>query len=437
MTKTLPLILLLALPLAPLPATGQSEQPAFEQFFTTETMRFDFQHAGDATSEAWYAQELCLEGPWAGPRQRLVSPFPYGEQMLEIADLATGRVIYRTGYCTLFNEWQTTDEARHTRRAMAESVVFPRPKADFRIILSSRLNPEREMRRMYSHTVKADDYNIRPFAQPACEVEPLHLGTGEPRRDLDIVILPEGYAAHEREKFLSAARAMADTLLACPPFDSLASRMSLRAVWMPGARSGVSQPGRGEWVGSLLGARFHTLDSERYLMTEHFQRVRDVAAAAPYDRILILANTDKYGGGGIFNYYAIGAAHNAKRGPRVLIHELAHHLMGLGDEYVEPGNTTSALYPPGVEPWEANLTTRTRFAGKWERMIKPGTPQPTPLPPAGTPRSRWEVGLYEGGGYLERGVWRPFPKCMMSDLSPFCPACREAITRYVGVLCDD
>jgi hypothetical protein len=121
----------------------------------------------------------------------------------------------------------------------------------------------------------------------------------------------------------------------------------------------------------------------------------------------------------------------------VYVHEFGHSLMGLGDEYVEKGNTVSALYPAGKEPWEANLTTFVNFNGKWEKMIKEGTPVPTIVNDSllALPDTEWPVGAYEGGGYLEKGIYRPWPKCMMNQLYNFCPVCCAAIEKYLDYIC--
>lgn len=60
----------------------------------------------------------------------------------------------------------------------------------------------------------------------------------------------------------------------------------------------------------------------------------------------------KYGGGGIFNFYGISAAHHPTRTGKIYVHEFGHLLLGLGDEYV---GTTSYddMYARDVEPWEA------------------------------------------------------------------------------------
>ena len=225
-----------------------------------------------------------------------------------------------------------------------------------------------------------------------------------------------------------------DALFSYAPFTQNKNRINIRAVWAPSKEKGIDKPGIGKWVENLLGTRFFTFGSERYQMTEEFQKVRDVAACAPYESIFILTNTDKYGGGGIYNFYGLGSAGKTGRTGEVYVHEFGHSLMGLGDEYIEKGNTVSALYPEGKEPWEANLTRFVDFNGKWEDKIAEGTPIPTTVAEGSTEKD-WVIGAYEGGGYLEKGVYRGWPECMMKALTEFCPICQEAISKYLDYIC--
>ncbi len=87
------------------------------------------------------------------------------------------------------------------------------------------------------------------------------------------------------------------------------------------------------------------------------------------------------------------------------------------------------IYIAGVEPWEPNLTTLTDFASKWQDLLAPSTPVPTPVADA----ARYPVGVYEGGGYQFKGVYRPADDCRMrTNTAPtFCPACTRAIDRLI------
>ncbi len=404
----------------------------YSDYFTDKTMRYDFHHAGNSVNEYYYFDKLIREDEWAGSRVSLINPFDYGEQHFRIIDAASGNVIYKNNYCTLFNEWQTTPEAAVTARAFPESVIFPEPKNDFIIEFYARNKQSKVWEKKESHKISVNDYNIYPGHSSYENIE-IHIG-GDIAHSLDIVLLPDGFTATEREKFVAACKMWSDALFSYAPFTQNKHRINVRAVWAPSQESGISKPGTGEWKNTLLGSRFFTFNSERYQMTEEFQKVRDVAAAAPYESIFILTNTDKYGGGGIYNFYGLGSAGKTGRTGEVYVHEFGHSLMGLGDEYIEIGNTVSALYPEGVEPWEANLTRFVDFNGKWEKMIAEDTPIPTPRI-EGSTEKEWKIGAYEGGGYLEKGVFRGWPECMMKALTDFCPVCQDAITRYLDYIC--
>ena len=404
----------------------------YEDYFTDKTMRFDFHHSGNSNSEMYHFDRVIREGAWAGSKVSLINPFNYGEQMFRIIDSATGNVIYKNNYCTLFNEWQTTPEAVVANRSFPESVIFPEPKANYTIEFYARNKVSKIWEKKYEQKVNVKSYDIVPGKMPyeSCDI---HIG-GDIAHSLDIVLLPDGFTETEKEKFINACQMWCDALFKYKPFTQNRHRINIRAVWAASKEQGIDKPGIGKWVDTQLDTRFYTFNSERYQMTEAFQKVRDMASCAPYESIFILTNTDKYGGGGIYNFYGLGSAGNTGYTGEVYVHEFGHSLMGLGDEYIEKGNTVSALYPEGKEPWEANLTRFVNFEGKWEKQIAEGTPIPTTVA-EGTTEKDWVIGAYEGGGYLEKGVFRGWPECMMKALTEFCPICQEAIKRYLDYIC--
>ena len=102
----------------------------------------------------------------------------------------------------------------------------------------------------------------------------------------------------------------------------------------------------------------------------------------------------------------------------VTVHEFGHAFAGLADEYFYDDDYSDS-YPDGVEPWEPNITTRTDFASKWEDLVNTGV-----------------AGLYEGGGYRSKGIWRPAEDCRMrtNECESFCPVCTRAIIRMTNYL---
>jgi hypothetical protein len=62
-------------------------------------------------------------------------------------------------------------------------------------------------------------------------------------------------------------------------------------------------------------------------------------------------------------------------------------------------------------------------------MIKPGTPVPTPA----TNILSKTTGVYEGGGYVAKGVYRPAMDCRMKSNRPddFCEVCQKSIEKMI------
>jgi hypothetical protein len=179
---------------------------------------------------------------------------------------------------------------------------------------------------------------------------------------------------------------------------------------------------------SPLSVEFNIFGLERYALTYDNRALRNTAAAAPYDAVEVLLNETKYGGGGIFNQQSTVAAAN-ESAAYVFIHELAHNLAGLGDEYV--GSVTYETGAPlKAEPWEPNITAlHDPSVLKWRDLVEPGTPVPTPPSYAG------KVGAFEGAGYEARGLYRPEATCIMSarTVVAFCRVCQRAINRIIDL----
>lgn len=405
-------------------------QVLFEKYFTEKTLRFDYYHCGDYREEVYFFDELKEEPYWGGSKVSLLDTTGYGNQMFKIIDIASNREIYSRSFCTLFNEWQTTEEAQTVRKAMPESVVFPFPKNPVRLELYAR-NRQGKFEKKLEQRIDPASYFIRKFTPQYETVEIVY--NGKPANKVDLVLIPEGYASHEQEKFLEAAQNFAKEFFSYSPYKENAQRFNIRAVWAPSHESGVTLPGEHIWRNTVTNAQFYTFGSERYQMIENFQGLRDIAAHVPYDYIYVLSNTQKYGGGGIYNFYGISAAHHPSSTGKIYVHEFGHVLLGLGDEYA--GNVSyNDMYPTGVEPWEANLTTLVDFDQKdWKKMIDKDTPVPTP----DIEKYKGETGVFEGGGYVNKGVYRPASTCLMKEFSTdrFCPVCTHAIVKHIDFLC--
>jgi hypothetical protein len=454
------------------PAGAQPAGP-FDITFAPRTMRVDYFHTGGKDAELFSLDRIVDDGEWAGSRTRLVDDTNLGKYLFEVVDQASQRAIYSRGFASIYGEWETTPEVRQAHRTFHESLRFPWPKAPVRVVVKKR-QQDQSFAEVWSLAIDPGSRFVnRAPLKPAGEVWTL-FESGAPADKVDLVILGDGYTAAEREKFHADARRLVDALFATEPFKSRKADFNVRAIDLPAAESGVHRARANAPRRTAIGTEFNIFDVERYMLTLDNRAMRDIASAAPYEFIEILANDRTYGGGGVFNDHATASVDSAYSN-YVFIHEFAHHFAALADEYY----TSDVAYETGAathpEPWEPNATALHDPARlKWKDLVTPGTPLPTPWPKAefeaksrefqqrrrelrerSAPEAEmnalfreqeaWErgflgsqeyarrVGAFEGASYEVKGLYRPEIDCIMFTRNPvgFCRVCRRAIERVI------
>jgi hypothetical protein len=398
----------------------------FDKFFHDKTLRMDYYHSGNSDSETYYFDELIEEPYWGGSKVNLVDTFEYGKYYMKVFNSSNDSLLYSRGYSSLFGEWQTTNEADITQRAFSEAVVFPFPKQKVDVVLYSR-NWDGIFEEKFRYTVDPENYFIKKDRRLIYPSFTVH-SSGNPATNVDIVILPDGYSKDEMGLFIDDCRAFADGLFEYAPYDENKDKFNIVGVLAPSDDSGNDIPADNIWKNTILNTNFYTFYSERYCMTKDNKSVRDLAANAPYDQIYILVNNKKYGGGAIYNYYNVSVNSNEKAA-QIFIHELGHGFAGLADEYYNSSTSYNDFYNLEVEPWEPNITTLVDFDSKWKNLVKKRTPIPTP----DTEKYNNKVGVFEGGGYVAKGVYRPMHDCLMNTFNgdTFCPACSRSIQKMI------
>lgn len=403
-------------------------------FAADYTLRLDYIFSGDAThTEISLAKTGRLEGWWGRTVNTDNLPLR-GNGQITVRDSATNAVIYCNSFSTMFSEWQCTPEALHTRKAFENVFLVPMPK-DKAYVTIRILDKRDSVTALITHLVDPSDILIRPVVSPYTldKCRYVHKG-GDSKEAIDIAIVGEGYTKEEMEIFYRDAKETADQILSYEPFKGKADKLNFIAVPVESKESGVSIPLKGEWKQTAFSSSFSTFYSDRYLTTLHLFDLHDALASVPYEHIIILANTDNYGGGGIYNSYVLTAAHNRWAMP-VVVHEFGHSFAGLADEYFYDDGTDQ--YDLHTEPWEPNITTLVNFDSKWKDLVEKSgivTKADQRLPAYRTlVESDYKVGIYEGGGYLSEGIYRPFPTCRMRDNTYplFCPVCQRAISRMI------
>lgn len=398
----------------------------FKRFFEEGVLRIDLVFSGTADETTYALSGVKKEQFYAGSLSNLLDSFDYGDHMFVVKDEASGEIIFSQSYCTLFREWQTTGESQSLRRAYPHVLRFPWPRATVVVEVHDR-NRAGSFEKSWSasfdpQSIFCDPGNPYKFESVDLEIN------GPPAEKVDILFLAEGYTSGEMDKFLDDARRSAGYIFSEEPFRSNRHKFNIRAVKSASEDSGTDIPGHGVWKNTVMNSSFYTFGIERYMTTMDYRAVCDVAAQAPYDQIYILVNTEKYGGGGIYNHYSISAADNLQS-RAVVIHEFGHAFGGLADEYYNSAVAYSDFFPLDVEPWNPNLTTLVDFPSKWKSMVTEGVPVPTP-PEEGNEEV---VGVYEGGGYVAKGVYRPMIDCRMhTNDAAFCPVCSASLKKMIS-----
>ena len=382
-----------------------------------QTLRVDYMFSGTDKSVEISLDEMSRFDGWAGRRTNLTEVPVRGNGQICMTDVQTGDTLYRMSFSTLFQEWQTTEEATKVRKSFENVFLLPMPttKAKVNVHLYDFFG---NIVASLNHIVDPSDILIRHLNPQAPEHRYL-LQSGAPAEKIDVAIVAEGYTAEEMDMFYADAQTAMEAILKHEPFGQYKDRFNFVAVALESQDSGVSVPGEGEWKDTALKAHFNTFYMDRYLTTLRLKNMHDKLCGVPYEHIVILANTDTYGGGGIYNSYTLTTAHHPAFKP-VVVHEFGHSFAGLADEYYYDDQYVEYYYP-GTEPWEQNITTLADFESKWKDMLDAG-----------------EAELLEGAGYQSKGVYRPAKDCRMHTNRPdsFCPVCQRAIARIIEFYAD-
>jgi hypothetical protein len=447
---------------------------SFEAYFLDKTLRVDYYHTGTKGEEQISLDMAYEEGPWPGSKRQLLDPLNRGEYMVRVYDLKSAVLIFSRGYSTIFNEWQTTEEALNgVYRTFHETVRMPMPKQTVQVTISRR------DKQMIFHEIFSTAINPTSPVQVNREsrAHPFKTGmivdNGGPENKVDLVILGDGYGKSDMEKFRKDAKHLTDVLFSTSPFKEKKNHFNVWVIEVESAESGIDVPDKNGWKHTVLGTTYNFFGSPRYVLTDQNRRLRDVAGMVPYDAMAILCNDNRYGGGGIYNQYTTCYTQSDKPGldwqiDYVFVHELGHSFAGLGDEYYSSQVSYVDFYKKGIEPWEPNVTALGDPNNiKWKEFVAPETPLPTPwdkgtFDSLGAERGKLDrladdyyekreplyqagqrilktdpragaVGAFEGSGYASQGLYRPAIDCRMFSLSlvDFDPVCSHAIGEMI------
>ncbi len=474
--------------------TGFAAELRFDDYFVDQTLRIDYYHTGDSRDEWITLDKMWQEPVWPGSTTNLIFPFNYGRYTIKVYDIASNRLTYSSGFDCMFGEYKTTAPALNgVKKSFNRSWRIPMPRRPILFVVEKR-DKQNLLHPVFTQTIDPSDYHIiRETAVRGDKVFNI-LQNGTAHDKVDLVFIAEGYTAAEEKKFRSDVDKNVQTLFDLEPFKSCKSRFNIYGVHRPSAESGIDEPREQRYRATALNASFNAFDLDRYVLCDDGIRMREISSVVPCDAVIILVNSSRYGGGGIFNDYCISTVDN-ERSRMVFVHEFGHSFAGLADEYYASEVAYNDFYPQGVEPTEPNITALLNpKAVKWQSLLSSGIDVPTPhgkekidsltiLKQQTAKQRRQEladaerkgagqneldrikagyneldarigqeleavrrqfqsvedkVGAFEGAGYSTKGLYRPMKYCLMiyHPKNQFCQVCQQAIRDMIAYFSD-
>ncbi len=261
------------------------------------------------------------------------------------------------------------------------------------------------------------------------------LNSGPSAAKYDIVFVGDGFTSSQQNQFNTAVTTALSALQAMVPYSQRMCGVNIWRVNVVSTDSGIDHPLQNIFKNTELDCRYGKgpPEADRCITSDSPAKCYEAADYAPdYDAVFVLVNDTQWGGcagGLVFSSISPGFA-------GIITHELAHKIGGLADEYdcyVCDGSDSNLTYS-GPEPSQVNLTKATTLATiKWNALILAGTPIPTTInnPPG-------VVGLWEGGGYYAKGIYRPQFTCHTRNTgSPFCAVCEQEMRNKLGSHCTE
>ncbi|MBR5117795.1 MAG: peptidase M64 [Muribaculaceae bacterium] len=400
----------------------------FDKHFCDSTLRIDYILSGNV-----HNQQISLEGMsrmpgWYGKRQHLTEIPTHGAATIEMRLAASGEIIYKHTFSTLFQEWLDLDDAKLAPKAFECVELLPMPR-DSVVMTVNLYNHRHKVIATIEHKVYPIDPTIVHKGETDVPNYVILNKAANPERGINIALVAEGYTQEQMEDFLNDCNKGVEGLFSFEPFKAMRDRFNVIAVLTPSRDSGPSIPSEGVWHNTAIGSSFDTFGIPRYLTTLRIKQMHDALAGTPYEHIIVMVNTDRYGGGGIYNTLNLLMTKD-KRFIEVLVHEFGHSFVALADEYAYEGEEPND-FPLNIEPWPKNITTLADFDSKWKDLMPNDQ---IVISKADEKNYDTEtVGLYEGAGCVLKGVYRPTPNCMMKTLKipKFCPVCTRAIQELI------
>ncbi|MFC4334582.1 M64 family metallopeptidase [Salininema proteolyticum] len=254
-----------------------------------------------------------------------------------------------------------------------------------------------------------DSPQVQSQALSDATVHPVEVNGPDQNRNV-LVLIGDGYQAGEMGAFAEQTDRIWESMASHEPFASYRELFNVYRIEVPSTDSGVSgDPTEDVVRDTPLNSNYWCGGIERLLCT-------DTGAAWSYadlidgvDNIAVVANSEKYGGAGYIEEDIATLAGGNEQSIDLMMHELAHSMGDLADEYdyyAEPGDG-SRYDGPEIDAPNVTIHSEDEMLGdklKWHCWIGEEDPNGGP------------TGAFEGAYYAEFGAFRPAETSLMKVL---------------------
>ncbi|MBC3759450.1 T9SS type A sorting domain-containing protein [Hyunsoonleella sp. SJ7] len=272
-------------------------------------------------------------------------------------------------------------------------------------------------------------FSLNLISAQVFDVETLKFSGPKDKR-INLVILSEGYQTSELNQFITDAARVSNDMFMESPFSEYADYFNVFAIKVPSTESGADHPGTSteplestispivpiQTVDTYFNATYDSFGFHRLLYYEiddananntEAKIMMVLADNLPeYDAVVLLVNSDEYGGSG--GNFAM--SYSGFYAPDVAMHEMAHSLFSLIDEYFPIDETLAVEGINMTQETDPNLV-------KWKNWIGIDG-----------------VGIYqhEDDDGNPKPWYRPHQSCKMRRVDwDFCAVCKEGMIEKI------
>jgi IgA Peptidase M64 len=251
---------------------------------------------------------------------------------------------------------------------------------------------------------------------------------GDPAARFSLVVMSDGYTAADMPKYRRHLDKHLNVLWSIEPFRSYRNYINVYSVEIVSPDSGITcdpevREKKNTPLSAIFGGGCTNPNARGITVNQNAAREYAKQATPHFDQILVITNTDTYGG--IGGSVATTSGGNSL-GVLITPHEIGHSLGRLQDEYTYSARGVPGGEYKGGEPDSIHHTLMSEEQmrseqKKWWRWLGEES------------ESGGKIGRFEGGRQNTKGIWRPSKHSMMISIGyPFDQVSRERMVQRIS-----